>query len=1028
MRELLNRLSSRNSSQRVSYVLCFSLVTVTLIAMVMSTVFVSRISQTYKRGLDVASVWRGVDGDVATNQDILTNMYDQLAVVAARGTGQADPALLRTSQREFASRIDRMIEILRRQVARAGENCICRPLLAALIAAKDAGGSMGDKGLALLSRPTQGSDRETLRALSSVWTDYRTATLKLSEARRLLEVREKGWWGARFKEVASLGTLQVFFIIAIVILVLGIAALALFLQRHFLRLGRALETSQVRYESLAETIDAVVYRVRLGATRTLEFMSSNSQRLFGVTADKVIGQPAELVFWWTLHKGDRELYQKTINRAIETREPYSMEYRVHGHDGSYRWVMERGRVAEPEMRGEAPYLDAVFVDITARRTLHEQLEAREQRLAEMAANFGGVMFRVGLSDGFPLEYASPGAEGLWGISAADAVGKKCPSMRLILKDDADRCSRILAHALNGEPYEMEYRIRLDNGQIKWVHEQGRVSERDAQGLPRYLDCFIVDVTARKESEVALAAARDAAESANRAKSEFLATISHEIRTPMNGVMGMTSVLLDTELTSEQRRSALTIRDSADSLLSLLNDVLDFSKLEAEAMEFETVGFDLHTLVQYSREIILPRARAKSLSLEIDIHADVPRYVKGDPSRIRQILLNYLGNSVKFTNEGAVTIRVTTVQTHTQGTDVRLRVEVEDTGIGIPADRLDRLFKSFSQTDASISRRYGGTGLGLAICKRLAERMGGSIGVSSTEGVGSTFWFEVPLGIASREACETLARPREAQRVEEALQAFQAIGRPLRLLVAEDNATNQLVVRSVLSKFGLAADFVCNGIEALEAVRRLPYDIVLMDVHMPEMDGLEATRAIRSLGCDRAHIPIVALTANAFAHDIENCRAAGMDGHLGKPFRKEELVIAISEALARGDETHGISSRSAQDEHPNIDEETIAQFRNDAGEETLQLLIDTFLAEASDKLRQLECLAGQAGAHGEAVRIAHSLKSAAAMAGAKALSEAAKALEENLSASGSLGVDDAQRLRRLFAGYAQAIMKHRKAAA
>jgi PAS domain S-box-containing protein len=757
-------------------------------------------------------------------------------------------------------------------------------------------------------------------------------------------------------------------------------------------------------------------------------MSSNSQRLFGVAADKVIGQPADLVFWWTLHKGDRELHQKTVNRAIETRQPYSVEYRVHGVDGHYRWVMERGRAVEPERRGEDPYLDAVFVDITPQRKMHEQLEAREQRLAEMAANFGGVMFRVGLSDGFPLEYASPGAEGLWGISAADAVGKKCPSMRLILQDDADRCTRILAGALNGEPYEMEYRIRLDNGQIKWVHEQGRVSERDAQGLPRYLDCFIVDVTARKEAEVALAAARDAAESANRAKSEFLATISHEIRTPMNGVMGMTSVLLDTELTSEQRRSALTIRDSADSLLSLLNDVLDFSKLEAEAMEFETVGFDLHALVQYSREIILPRARAKSLSLEIDIQQDVPRYVKGDPSRIRQILLNYLGNSVKFTNEGAVTIRLTTVQTDPQGTDVRLRVEVEDTGIGIPADRLDRLFKSFSQTDASISRRYGGTGLGLAICKRLAERMGGSIGVSSTEGVGSTFWFEVPLSIASREACETVARPREAQRVQEALQAFQAIGRPLRLLVAEDNATNQLVVRSVLSKFGLAADFVGNGIEALEAVRRLPYDIVLMDVHMPEMDGLEATRAIRSLGSDRANIPIVALTANAFAHDIENCRAAGMSGHLGKPFRKEELVIAIGEALARGDETQGISSRSAQDEHPNIDEETIAQFRDDAGEETLQLLIDTFLADASDKLRQLEALARQAGAHGEAVRIAHSLKSAAAMAGAKALSEAAKALEENLSASGSLGVDDAQRLKVLFAGYAQAIMKHRKAAA
>ncbi len=1150
LRKALNRLSSASSLQALPVVLYGIIVGVALASAIVSAGVVGRISSTFERGLAVSSVWRGVDGNISNTRDVLTSMYDQVTVAALHGASPSDAATFRKSQEVFNARIGRMIKTMQRQVAEAGSHCLCRPMLAALVAARTAGDVMAEKALPLLTNQTRLSDRDMLVALNSVWSSYRTATLELSEVRRFLEARQKGWWTARFEEVATIGKMQDSFIGAIVLVVIGIAALASGLQGYFRRLHQALEKSQIRYETLAETINAVVYRVRLGASRTLEFMSSNSQRLFGVPADHVIGQPADLIFWWTLHKADRSLYRDTINRAIETREAYSVEYRVHTPDGEYRWVMERGRVVEPEMKGENPYLDAVFVDITPQRRLLEQLELREQRLAEMAANFGGVMFRVQISDKFPLVYASPGAEALWGISAEDAVGKRCPSMRLILKDDADRCTKILAGALNGEPYEMEYRIRLDNGQIKWVLEQGRVSERDEKGLPRYLDCYVVDITARKaieaqlaetnarvksivdcvdevfytlrmgterrilylspgvekltgyaadafiddpdlierlkfpedndgkaeeirraeaedrpyemeyrikhldgsvrwalergrvtssgidgeaiahgyiaditlrkEAEKALATARDAAEKANMAKSEFLATISHEIRTPMNGVIGMTGVLLDTDLTPAQRRSALTIRDSADSLLSLVNDVLDFSKLEAEAVELESVGFDLHTLVNYAREIILPRARSKSIALTIDIDDSVPRYIKGDPSRIRQILLNYLGNAIKFTTEGSVTIRIRAVSTEGGGdaTGVRLRFEVEDSGIGIPADRLDRLFKSFSQADASVSRRYGGTGLGLAICKRLAERMGGSVGVSSTEGAGSTFWFEVPLTIASREACETAASPLETQRVQDALQAIQAMGRPLRLLVAEDNATNQLVVRSILSKYGLTGDFVGNGAEALEAVRRLPYDIVLMDVHMPEMDGLEATRAIRSLGSQRASIPVIALTANAFKHDVENCLAAGMDGHLGKPFRKEELIIAIGEGLGKRHSTlpSPVAPEARQEA---IDMATIERFLEDAGEDTLKLLFDTFLPDAAQKLRELAAMAADGRPAKDAVRLAHSLKSASAMAGASALSKASGQLELRLSAEGAaLTTADAVNLETLYQAYRQ----------
>ncbi|MDQ8187896.1 response regulator [Pelagicoccus sp. SDUM812002] len=438
-------------------------------------------------------------------------------------------------------------------------------------------------------------------------------------------------------------------------------------------------------------------------------------------------------------------------------------------------------------------------------------------------------------------------------------------------------------------------------------------------LSELAEFFNGTATSLRGAQASLVAARDAAEVANDSKSEFLANMSHEIRTPMSGVIGLAELLLDTKLEEEQLRHVRSIKSSSESLLTILNDILDLSKIEAGKLEIEKIDFDLRTILDEVAGSFALRASEKGLGTVYRTDVDVPVLLHGDPGRLRQLLVNLVGNAIKFTDEGEVFTSVSLGEP--SGLLVKLRFSVKDTGIGIPADRRDKLFSKFSQLDASHSRKYGGTGLGLAISQQLAELLGGETGVvspiasstvSKIGGPGSEFWFTACFGLqvqqpesvskeitpgpperlpsqAGSPAAERL--PSELNNVAYGFSSFGA-----KVLVAEDTLTNQIVVRGILKKFGISCDIANNGEEAVEMLKKTNYDLVLMDMQMPILDGMEATRLIRekSTGTLRPNVPIVAVTANVMESDRLKCIEAGMDGHITKPISKDNLVAILEQ--------------------------------------------------------------------------------------------------------------------------------------
>ena len=518
-------------------------------------------------------------------------------------------------------------------------------------------------------------------------------------------------------------------------------------------------------------------------------------------------------------------------------------------------------------------------DITMRKLAEEELRKSREKYQNIFENS-----ILGLYQSIPEgKYLSvnPAFARLFGYSCPEEMISCVADIgQQLYSNPKDRKRAIKQLIEQGFLEGFEIEVQRIDGTKFWVSMNTRIVQ-DENGL--HYDGTVEDITKRKRAEDVLRASKEVAEAATKSKSDFLANMSHEIRTPMNAVIGMTGLLMDEELTIEQKEYVETIRSSGEALLDIINDILDISKIEGGMMDLEHRPFSLQRCIEESIGLGAENATKKGLEMEYRIEPHIPAVVLGDYARLRQILVNLIGNAVKFTEEGCISIVVSGRKIDGNGYEIHFAVK--DTGIGIPEDKADRLFQLFSQVDASTARRYGGTGLGLAISKKLVEMMNGKIWVESQTGMGSTFHFTI-------EVQPTLSAPIDTGRSAFSTKAVSHgdLDQPLRILLAEDNMINQRVALRMLAKLGLRGDVACNGYEVLQALERQSYDVVLMDVQMPGMDGLETTKAIRQRWSDGPKI--IAMTAAAFKSDREMCLEVGMDDYIRKPVRIEELAKAL----------------------------------------------------------------------------------------------------------------------------------------
>lgn len=640
-------------------------------------------------------------------------------------------------------------------------------------------------------------------------------------------------------------------------------------------------------QTLLANLEGMFYRSRNDAHWTMEFLSEGCRRLTGYKPEELLLN-RRISYEEITHPQDRGRVRQTIQAALAANTFYELEYRLVRADGAVRWVSERG-VGLFDSAGVLTSMEGIIYDVTNRKLAEVASRETERRYQSLFDNALYGIFRTSI-DGHYLD-ANPALARIYGFASARELILELSDIRSQLYVLPTRREEFMAQIRrHGTVSGFESQVYRRDGQVIWIAETARAVP-DEDGNVTCYEGMVEDISERKRQHESLMAARLAAESATRAKSEFLANMSHEIRTPMNGVIGMATLLLDTPLNATQHECAAIVRDSARELLAVINDILDFSKIEAGKLQLELHEVQLRETIEGVVRLLALDAGAKGLQIHMRIDPTLPAFVKGDGGRIRQVLLNLGGNAVKFTASGSVSFALDVLE-HKDDSSV-VRIAVTDTGIGIPADRLGALFTPFTQVDSSTTRQFGGTGLGLSISHRLVELMGGSIGVESTPGAGSTFWFTVRFDHAGAPAASVLPGIVKQMATQPRSNHVAAAAN---VLLVEDNVVNQKVAARLLQKYGCRVDITADGRSAIERWRTGDYDLIFMDCQMPELDGYAATREIRRLEQGAVRIPIVALTAHAMKDDDRVCFEAGMDDYLSKPLDPAKLAACLARHL------------------------------------------------------------------------------------------------------------------------------------